>query len=238
MAKSIVFDIKPLPRLRDEPKPNFIPSNMPGSNMLIIAPSNSGKSVLINNLLMTNRAKILREYKTIYVFSPSIEMDEAWDMLRAYRPKKREAKVILDTDYSDSKLNDIFEEQLAMEESERTKTLIIADDIVDKLKGRTDTLEKIFMRARHLKLFMWLSSQLYKRVPRGIRTQSPSYLFFGVNQNELESIRSELNKYHKSKEFDKIFRRCTDAKYSFMFIDDRNEKETRYQCNFSNEYVF
>ena len=50
--------------------------------MILLAPSGSGKTVLLSNLILN----IYRGcFERIFVFSPSIELDKTWELVKKYQ---------------------------------------------------------------------------------------------------------------------------------------------------------
>ena len=114
---------------------------------------------------------------------------------------------------------------------EREKILCIIDDFAAEIKS-TVALNRLVMRGRHSYVWCWISTQLYRKIPRSVRVNMPYYVFFAVNQNELKTISEELST-NTFVIFESIFRKCTDAKYSFMGVNMKEPVADRYSCNFN-----
>ena len=95
--------ILPLPTHTTAP-PTRIHKLLPPGSALLVAPSNSGKTCWMVNTLTRRSFGISKEYKYVFVFSPTLEMDASWDVVRNIKPKKGEATFHLDSEFSVDKI--------------------------------------------------------------------------------------------------------------------------------------
>jgi hypothetical protein len=65
---------------RSPPEPHF---QCPGGNAIFLAPSNSGKTSTLISILLGPMAKA-RVFDEIHVWSPSVDLDDAWAPVREY----------------------------------------------------------------------------------------------------------------------------------------------------------
>lgn len=233
------IQIKPLPTIHEEPK-SLLHKAVPQGSCLITAPSNSGKTVLMVNLMLRIEFGVLIHYDTIYVYSPTCRSDASWDLVQpdVYRPhdvrvnrkKHRTAEIELRETLDEDEIVRVMDENSALPREERKKILMIIDDFAAEIKS-TIALNRLVMRGRHSYVWTWISTQLYRKIPRSVRVNMPYYIFFAVNQNELKTIAEELGTNTFS-QFETIFRRCTDAKYSFLGVNMKRPVSERYSCNF------
>jgi len=194
-----MLEILALPKLR---KKNFghqnIHPDVPQGSALFIAPSNSGKTTLMVNLLLRRVFGVITSYETIHVISPTVFADDSWEMLlpdnyKRFKIKTRSGKLIKSADiqvhdeYNTQMIESIMNQQESVPKKKRRRILIILDDIADSIV-QSPILDRLFFRGRHSGIWCWISSQLYKRIPRGLRVNSPYYVFFRVNTNELNTI--------------------------------------------------
>jgi hypothetical protein len=247
-------EILPMPKVCE--KKCKIPKNLPATNCLIIAPSHSGKSVLINNLLLRDKFKYKEHFDVIHLISPTIWMDDSYKLLHQYIEKQRSKrekmyksmvkqkykpsqippeyhpdadKIVVYDKYDESYIQGIMDNK---EQDE--KILIILDDCATELKGanQKSVLERVFLRGRHENVWCWISSQKYTKVVPSIRVNSPTYIIFKVNNKELDKIADELAE-DSIDEFKQIYKKCTEEKYSFMYIDVKSNE--RYCKRFSHK---
>ena len=239
-ATNEAIQIHSLPKL-DNPDPCHLHPAIPQGSCLFVAPSASGKSTLIVNLILRRVFGVLVHYKRILVFSPTVYSDSSWDMLSEdmYHPfkikcadgrRRRTAEVILDDAFSMEKLDKIMKDQGDIQRSERPNTLIILDDWASELSN-TPSMQRLAFRGRHMKLWLWLATQLYRKVPRSLRVNVPYYIIFSVNSNELRTISEELA-VGSVKEFEVMFRRGTAEPYGFLCVDMKRAPAKRFSFNF------
>ena len=232
--------IHPLPTIHEEPE-SLLHPDIPQGSCLITAPSNSGKTVLIVNLMLRRDLGVLVHYNEIHVYSPTCRSDASWDLVQpdVYRShtikvdgkKHQTAEIRLYEDLDEASIVKTMDDNAALSRKERKKILIVLDDFAAEIKS-TVALNRLVMRGRHSFVWCWISTQLYRKIPRSVRVNMPHYIFFSVNQNELKTIAEELST-NTFAQFEHIFRRCTDAKYSFLSVDMKKPVENRYSCNFN-----
>jgi len=213
----------------------------PQGNALFIAPSNSGKTTLMVNLVLRRVFGIITSYETIHIISPTVFMDDNWEMVRPNKYKQvklrceggrkvKSAEIIVHDDYDISIIEHILNVQDNKAANKRKRILIILDDIADSIVQHP-VLDRLFFRGRHSGVFCWISSQLYHRVPRGVRVNAPYYVFFRVNTNEVNRIADELAVETK-KGFIGLLNRATFEKFSFLTINAKRSGEGRYTKSF------
>ena len=221
--------ILPLPTHTATAPTNINPLLPPGS-ALLVAPSNSGKTCWMVNALTRKSFGISREYKYIFVFSPTLGMDASWNVVRDLKPKKGAATFHLDPEFSTDKIEQILDFQESLADKDRHKVLIVCDDCADLLKDNK-TLARLFFRGRHARVWCWLSVQSFRAVPRNIRLNSPYFVFWKVTANELRVITEEVG-VEEPAEFRRIFKEATDPKYGFLTIDAKASYDQRYSASF------
>ena len=86
MSKHNSLDMKPI-CLKDYSCKQSCHSHVPKVpvRMVLLAPSGSGKTVLLSNLILN----IYRDcFERIYIFSPSIDIDATWEPVKKYQMEK------------------------------------------------------------------------------------------------------------------------------------------------------
>ncbi len=137
----------------------------PGANLCWLAPSGMGKTTTLISLLLGPMAKI---YDEVHVFSPSCEIDSAWDPVREFVKGLKASS--FHTDWDEKALNEIMERQKAkIKELKAAKSkkplpqiLTIIDDWSDSpqvMHSASNILTTLFIRGRHFGSSCWLSSQ-------------------------------------------------------------------------------
>lgn len=139
-------------------------------SMLLIGKRRSGKTNLL--IKMLNSKYFIDNFQKVFIFSPTVELDETWESIRDY-PTKRE--IILFDKFDESIIEDILQLQRKSEDD----VLIILDDFAEKLKGkRGNTLEQLATKGRHFNTSFIFTSQKYNAVPSIIRNNVDEIVFF------------------------------------------------------------
>ena len=142
------------------------------------------------------------------------------------------AEILLDSDFNTDKIQAILNAQEALETRMRPRVLVVLDDLGSELTQGDVTMNRLLFRGRHSKVWCYITSQLYRRVPRSIRVNMNYLIFFQVNQNELRTISEELAT-DSVKDFEVLFKRCTEKTYSFLCVNMKKSGSERYLCNFN-----
>ena len=184
--------------------------------MLIVGPSNCGKTVLLLKMLLTPE---YLDYENLIIFSKTIDQPEFQLLMNGFNAGLKKEDII------DIFLNqDKFPKNMSMreicytmaEQRQRTtssitvtmsnknqdiipceklnkskKNLIVFDDCVN-LKNQ-DIMESYFTRGRHNKCnCIYLSQNYYDLPGRSIRGNSNFFIFFKLNQRNKSNIYTDL----------------------------------------------
>jgi hypothetical protein len=203
----------------------------------------SGKSTLIGNLL-------LRPYddtdvggkdfykndfvgKDIYMISESLHLD---DKLQAIIKGKEIPEMNCLPHYDEEQLIQIYDNieknfNEAIDEGRKpVHSLWILDDIAytgalkDKMHG---ILAKVFANSRHILLSVVVTSQKYSSIQTLLRENASCCIFFECSAKQAQLI-SEDHATTSTKEFEKMLRRETQQKHSFLVINYNNPIEKRF----------
>jgi hypothetical protein len=195
---------KPLPR--------------PAFTLALIAPTKSGKSNLIVNLLKNSYFGYDDVFKEIYYISPTVGIDET---LRSINEDDDIIKIDDEEDlkYLDDILNDIVKSQKSKPKEEREPILIVLDDCLDYLK-KSKRLDSLPSYSRHYNISIIITSQVYNALPTKLRKNASAYLIARIyNNKDLQNIEEEIGaNFH---EFRKNYDIATKDKYNFLFVDNR-----------------
>lgn len=111
------------------------------------------------------------------------------------------------------------------------KRIFIFDDISSELKSAT--LDTLLKQNRHFKSMVIVSSQYYKDLKPSARGQFQFFLVFkNIKEDTLEVIYKDSGVNIDYEDFVKMYRKATEANYSFFYIDTKNMK---YRQNFNKE---
>jgi len=208
----------------------------PPFRLVVVACSNSGKSVLVSNMISGDSFPYKKYFKeNIFIFSPTFKMGSMTGM---HNIKKEN---IFDT-FDVEVLNSIIREQKDLVETYGKKKsspiLIILDDVIGELDAKKkEFLKKSYFGLRHYNGSIILLSQQYKMIPKSARMNcSDTILFECANEMELKDITDEQN--IEKERFLNIYDYATQVQpYSFLCIRHKNPKKTRYQLRFTNQYL-
>lgn len=194
----------------------------PPFTQLLLAPTKSGKSVLIVNLLLNiNFYKDM--FDEIYFISPTVYIDHT---LKAIAEDDEIIKIHEDEDLDkiDVILKDIIDEQkkLKMKDKECPHILVVLDDMISYFKNNT-VLDKLPTVSRHYNLSFILSSQSYIGVPTKLRKNTAGYVIFKLYNNaDLKAFYDDIGSQFK--DFMEYYHEATEEKYNFLYANHREMK--------------
>jgi len=189
-------------------------------------------------------------YSSIHVYSPSVFIDSAWDVVVKY------AKT-LDTEENKSTFHDGWDEASLMEiigkqrekikELKLTKTkknlpqiLVIIDDMADTgvMHQATNIIATCFTRGRHLLISTWLSVQKLSTIHPVARTNFNFILCWELrNRKELfDGILYELSNIHSIDILFELYKMATEDPHSFMYVNLR-KKPVEFWVRFEEKLV-
>ncbi len=179
--------------------------------MILFAPSGSGKTVLLSNLILN----IYRGcFERIYIFSPSIDIDSTWQPVKQYQ--QDEMKVIENdalrnehndklyfNHYEPNDLEHIIETQhkviklvKAQGRKKLFSILVVVDDFADdpSFTRHSKLLHSLYTRGRHNSISTIVSTQKLAAIHPTIRVNATSLIVYRLRNNkELESFLEEVS---------------------------------------------
>ena len=195
---------------------------------IINAASGSGKTVLIQNLILDIYKGC---FSRIYIFSPSIDIDDTWLPVKRYIAEEltvTKDEQIYYQDFDGEAVQNILTTQKNIidhqKKDPKTKKLfsilLIFDDVADnKAIHNSQALNSCFTRGRHSQISTILSTQKYNAVSTIIRTNMDSmYLFRLRNANDLQAVIDELSALLDKKILLQVYMKATEQRFSFLFI--------------------
>ena len=198
----------------------------PGANGCFLAPSGMGKTTTLISMLLGPYAKIFEE---IHVFSPSVEIDSAWEPVRRFAEHLPQSS--FHHEWDEAALNGILERQrkriktLKDERSSRPlpQILTIVDDFADRsdiMHRAGNVLTTLFIRGRHFGSSCWLSSQKLTAISTVARVNFRFMLVWRLrNQKEIISLMEELSALYPVNVLHEMYSMATEEPHSFWFID-------------------
>ena len=192
-----------------------------GSSILIVGPTGSGKSSIINNLLlnkhMWGRTKQRPRgcFDQVVIFSPSIYLDDTSRFLA-------DSFDCYDT-FDGKILEGLKQSQLELEKDKRNRLCIVVDDSVglDVLKSKS-AYTYWNTRYRHMNANLITSIQNYKAANTIMRNNSNCViLMYGIyNVNELQKLQDELGDIFRGTLL-YCYKKFCREKYSFLTLYPR-----------------
>ena len=176
------------------------------ANGVLVGPSRTGKTVLLVSMILEQYRGC---YSCIYIMSPSVDIDSAWDPVKDYI--REELGVDTDreqawwTEWDEDALRRIMEQQKRItQQSKRLgmkklyQVLLVLDDVADAkgVHNRTGDgmLDKLYIRGRHYMISTWTSAQKLRLMSSAVRVNIMFACVFRLrNRLELEALVEELS---------------------------------------------
>ena len=202
---------------------------------IILGPSGSGKTILLQNMILD----IYRGcFSRIYIFSPSIIVDDVWTPVKKYI--KDEMKVeddekdrIYFDHYDPADLLHVIDTQHKvveyMKKQKDTKKLfsilIIVDDFADspEMTRQSKLLHSMYTRGRHHAINVITATQKFSCIAPTIRVNATDLFVYKLrNYRDMEAMVEEIQAMLPSKkDLLDIYHMATHEPYSFMFVNLR-----------------
>ena len=212
------------------------PPNLPAPpfRMAIYAHSAGGKGVLIANLIGDKRFHLRDLFKrNIFIFSDTISLGD---------PSFSEVNLPADRfiqGYQEPIIQRIWTENDAIiakhGKVKAPPILMVFDDTVTSLSNNPKSLlRRLFFQGRHSKISTIVTSQAYTALPRAVRTNADTAVFFETNRKQLTTMAEEQSV--EADVFMAMMRAATEEAYSFLVIMYKKPVAERYQLRFTGRY--
>jgi hypothetical protein len=212
-----ILPVKDPPKEQRKPLHPNLPQ--PPSLLLMISPIRTGKSTIVNNLLLNNNFFGQDYFDDTIVISPTIFNDKTSRFLQ-------KACSCYD-EYSDELLEQILDDQKSYDDlSMRPSIALVLDDVIGVFKGRQGRepmINGLASRFRHYGIdLLLMSCQNYRKVSPVIRSNS-THMIIGSpfpNNRELGKIAEEMgDQFGGEDNFLKIYHKATPEKYDFLYLN-------------------
>ena len=222
------------------------------TSFLLAAPTASGKTMIILNLL-------LRYYKDmfarIWIFSPSIKLDPQYAPLRKALEKMsdQQKEPLMFEDLDQAVLGKLLDEQRTIVEECRKRKIkapqvcVILDDLADrgdiltKRQGgdKGSWLISLATRGRHLGVTWIISSQVLSLIGTVIRKNVRCLAIWRLrNYREIETICEELSGIYSKDEIMELYKHATAEAFSFLFVRlDAKTRDNMFWLRFEKRLV-
>jgi hypothetical protein len=199
------------------------------------APPGSGKTNVIINLL-TNPLAFKKFFHIVYAIIPTFYNDPKWKALNI-----PEDQVM--TQFDSAAFVSLLEDHNKAEgNGQNHRLLFIFDDAIANKElfnnNKDSILNKLAFNRRHWNASVWIVTQSYKMVPRNIRTNMSSWVFFATgNSSEKDRIFEEMQGLLPDDAMEWIWDDATAEPYSFLFVNCMHpERRARYWKRFEHRY--
>ena len=199
--------------------------------MILLAPSGSGKTVLLSNLILN----IYRGcFERIYIFSPAVDLDHTWKPVKKYQ--QDEMKVV-ESDKEKLYFDSYHPEDLEKVISTQSKViklvkaagkkklfsiLIVIDDFADDptFTRQSKLLHSLFTRGRHNSISTIVSTQKFASIHPIIRVNATALIVYRLrNTKEVEAFLEEVSGLITKKELYEVYKYATEEEYCFLYIN-------------------
>ena len=137
---------------------------------IFLGPSKSGKTMTLISLILEQYRGV---FERIYIFSPSIDIDDGWIPVKKYIEQdlgvNTEREQAYWDEWDEAALRRIIQQRKMSKKLEMKKlyqVLIICDHLADVPQRRP---EYAFIRGRHLQISTWVSSQKLRLISAAVR---------------------------------------------------------------------
>ena len=197
---------------------------------IFLGPSKSGKTVTLISLILEQYRGV---FERIYIFSPSIDIDDGWIPVKKYIEEdlgvNTEREQAYWEDWDEAALRRIIQQQRKITEASKKlemkklyQVLVILDDVADmpQLHKPNGALDTLFIRGRHMQISTWVSSQKLRLISAAVRVnqQFLCCCWRLRNQHELDAVVEELSALLPKEQLYQLYEQATREPYSFLFV--------------------
>jgi len=218
----------------------------PGASGCFLAPSGGGKTTTLISMLLGPYAKT---FDSIHIFSPSVDIDSAWDPVREFAKGLKAAS--FHSEWDEPALLEILDVQKKkIKEQKLTKTtkplpqvLVIIDDFADRydvMKSAGNVLTTLFIRGRHFGCNCWISSQKLTAISTVARVNFRFLCLWRLrNQKEIVALLEELSAIHPIQVLHDMYEQAiSDEPHSWWYINlVAKSKEEMFHIRFEHRQI-
>ena len=195
---------------------------------MLCGPSGCGKSVVLQNMVLD----VFRGcFSRVYIFSPSIDIDQTWDPVKKYikdEIKPDPAEKIFFNTYDPGALGDIINTQHQVVEYMKKEKynflyqiLIVVDDFADDpaFTRNSSLLHQLYIRGRHQMISTITATQVYRAISPVVRKNITDLCIFRLrNQSDLDAVIEETSAIFDKAALLKFYKAATVEPYSFLYV--------------------
>ena len=212
--------------------------------MLLAAPRRSGKSYLVNKLLI--EGGIGKQYDHIIIASPTMEFKDEYEI----EDKLPKVKIHKFTNNLKDNVQILMMEQkrankLHFEQPTKYKavhTLLILDDCIDsklmQYRSSENIADELAERGRHYNMSLIVSSQSLSSISPSLRKNAELIILFSpTNYADVERVLGEYVPSDARREFRDLSRHIYVTPYSFMIVDNSPARRRYYKLRFRRGFT-
>lgn len=210
--------------LKDDDKPTWereVPIPLPGSGgecfvFTLVGPRSSGKSVVINNLIL--RDEMLRGlFERILIISPTIHSDSSSRFLIAEAGKENVYEA-----YAEEIIQSLIDDVKGKDKHERSMKLVILDDVIGSIPKFNSLVYNLTSKARHWSISMIISTQNLRELSPVCRNNTTHWAFFrSGNLKEIEKMMEEMGSLGSKENCYQLYQHCVEEPHKFMYVDEK-----------------
>ena len=211
------------PKEKTKPLHPHLPQ--PPALLLMISPIRTGKSTIINNMLLNSQFYGQDFFDEVMCISPTIYNDKTSRFLK-------KAFDCYD-EYDDAIVDGLIEKQEGFEDpQDRPDVALILDDVIGVIR-REAKVNHLASRFRHYNIkLLLMSCQNYRKVSPIIRSNATNMIIGSPfpNMKELGKIAEEIgDQFSGADNFLKIYYTATPEKYDFLYLDLQSNPPLAYR---------
>lgn len=196
-----------------------------GACLLMISPVKTGKSTIINNLLLNTEFYDAQErFDSTHIISNTIANDVT----------SRFLKEAFDThdQYNDSIIDGIVERQKGYAKEDQPEIAVVIDDCLGSIK-REGRVNHLASRFRHFNIkLLIISSQNFRAVSPIIRQNATNVIIGSPfpNRKELLKVAEEYGDlFGGAEKFIELYKQATPERYNFIHLDLQSNPPKMYK---------
>ena len=197
------------------------PMMQPAFTTLVVAPTASGKSNMLCNLLKNVLFGYHNVFEEIYYISPTVMLD---DTLKSVAKDNQIIKIhdVDELELIDHILSDLVKEQKKKDEEDRQPLLVVLDDCLEYFSNHS-VLNNLPALSRHYKISFIILTQVYSAFPSRARKNCSHIIIFKLyNKKDLKAIDDEVGSNYEN--FMEQYNDATKEKYSFLYLNNTTKE--------------
>ena len=237
----VIHPQKGIPEYQIKQSPTSIMPKVP-FRALAVGPGSAGKTVMLSALIL-DKDKFRDVFSRIFIWSPSVRVDDSWGPVRDYIRKHlghdedREGPFMFET-FNQADMDRVVRKQQKITETLKKiyaeknhrgpkrlyQVLFLIDDMADSpqtVRRAGGALESCYVRYRHFSISTIVSTQALKLISPCIRKNLTAGFFFRMrNASELVlGVLEEFSALVPREVLLSLYKRATAEPYQFLYID-------------------